>query len=46
MKSYYLDLPEKAWGTGDKAYQEAQRRLFPLLKSNSKKPWMHYLQSS
>jgi hypothetical protein len=44
--------------TGDKAYtdytledlfQEVQRYLSPLRKSNSKrpiKPWMHYLQSS
>lgn len=58
MKSYKFDLPEKAWVTGDKAYtdytledlfQEAQRCLLPLRKSNSKrpvKPWIHYLQSS
>ncbi len=58
MKSYQFDLPEKAWVTGDKAYtdytledlfQEAQRSLAPLRKSNSKrpiKPWRHYLRSS
>lgn len=58
MKSYHFDLPEGAWITGDKAYtdylledlfQEAQRCLLPLRKSNSKrpvKPWVHYLQAS
>lgn len=58
MKWYHFDLPKGAWVTGDKAYtdytleevfQEAQRCLSPLRKSNSKrpvKPWVHYLQSS
>jgi hypothetical protein len=58
MKWYHFDLPEGAWVTGDKAYtdytledlfQEAQRCLSPLRKSNSLrpvKPWVHYLQSS
>lgn len=58
MKWYHFDLPEGAWLTGDKAYtdytledlfQEAQRSLSPLRKSNSKrpvKPWVHYLQAS
>jgi hypothetical protein len=58
MKWYHFDLPEGAWITGDKAYtdytledlfQEAQRCLLPLRKSNSKrpvKPWVHYLQAS
>jgi hypothetical protein len=58
MKWYLFDLPEKSWITGDKAYtdyvmedvfQEAQRCLLPLRKSNSKrpvKPWVHYLQAS
>jgi hypothetical protein len=58
MKWYHFDLPEGAWITGDKAYtdytledlfQEAQRCLSPLRKSNSKrpvKPWIHYLQAS
>jgi len=58
MKWYHYDLPEGAWITGDKAYtdytledlfQEAQRCLLPLRKSNSKrpvKPWVHYLQAS
>lgn len=58
MKWYHFDLPEGAWITGDKAYtdytledlfQEAQRCLLPLRKSNSKrpvKPWIHYLQAS
>lgn len=58
MKWYQFDLPEGAWITGDKAYtdytmedlfQEAQRCLLPLRKSNSKrpvKPWIHYLQAS
>ncbi len=58
MKGYHFDLPEGAWITGDKAYtdytledlfQEAQRCLLPLRKSNSKrpvKPWIHYLQAS
>ena len=47
MKSYHYDLPEGAWVIGDKAYtdytledvfQEAQRSLLPLRKSNSKRP--------
>lgn len=58
MKWYHFDLPEGAWVTGDKAYtdytledlfQDAQRSLLPLRKSNSKrpvKPWVHYLQAS
>ncbi len=58
MKWYHFDLPEGAWVTGDKAYtdytledlfQEAQRSLSPLRKSNSKrpvKPWAHYLRAS
>jgi hypothetical protein len=58
MKWYHYDLPECAWVTGDKAYtdyflenlfQDAQRYLLPLRKSNSKrpvKPWIHYLQAS
>jgi hypothetical protein len=58
MKWYQFDLPEGAWVTGDKAYtdytledlfQDAQRSLLPLRKSNSKrpvKPWVHYLQAS
>jgi len=58
MKWFQYDLPEGAWVTGDKAYtdylmedifQEAQRCLLPLRKSNSKrpvKPWVHYLQAS
>lgn len=58
MKWYHFDVPEGAWIIGDKAYtdylledvfQEAQRCLLPLRKSNSKrpvKPWIHYLQSA
>jgi len=58
MKWYHFDLPEGAWVIGDKAYtdytlealfQDAQRSLLPLRKSNSKrpvKPWVHYLQAS
>jgi hypothetical protein len=58
MKWYHFDLPEGAWVTGDKAYtdytledlfQEANRKLLPLRKSNSKRPvppWIHYLSSS
>jgi hypothetical protein len=58
MKWYQFDVPEGAWITGDKAYtdytvedvfQEGQRCLLPLRKSNSKrpvKPWVHYLQAS
>ncbi len=58
MKAYMFVLPEKAWIIGDKAYtdytledlfQEAQRCLLSLRKSNSKrpvKPWVHCLQSS
>jgi hypothetical protein len=58
MKWYLFDLPEGAWVTGDKAYtdyrmedvfQEANRKLLPLRKSNSKRPvppWIHYLNSS
>jgi hypothetical protein len=58
MNCYHYDLPEGAFITGDKAYtdytledlfQETQRYLLPLFKSNSKrpvKPWIHYLQAS
>jgi len=58
LKWYHFDVPEGAWITGDKAYtdytvedvfQEGQRCLLPLRKSNSKrpvKPWVHYLQAS
>lgn len=58
MKWFHFDLPEGALVTGDRAYnnycledifEEAQVRLLPLRKSNSKrpiKPWVHYLLSS
>ena len=58
MKWYKFNVPEGTWITGIKAYtdymvedvfQEGQRCLLPLRKSNSKrpvKPLVHYLQGS
>lgn len=55
---YRFDLPEQAWITGDKAYNdydvedamiEAGLRMSPIRKENSKrpvKPWVFYLQST
>ena len=55
LKMYHLDLPTGALLTGDKAYtdyafedllQEAQLKLQPLRKKNSKRPvpaWIQYL---
>lgn len=58
MKWYLFDLLKGARVTGDKSYtdytledifQEANRQLLPLRKSNSNRsvpPWIHYLSSS
>lgn len=55
---YDFDLPDQAWITGDKAYNdydvedamiEAELRMRPMRKENSKrpvKPWVFYLQST
>lgn len=58
LKAYAFDVPEGAWITADKAYNdytvedllaEAGRTLSPLRKVNSKRavaPWVTYLQST
>lgn len=55
---YDFDLPEQAWITGDKAYNdyavedalnESGLRMRPIRKENSKRPvppWIYYLQST
>jgi hypothetical protein len=55
---YDFDLPDQAWVTGDKAYNdydvedalaEAGIRMRPIRKNNSKRPfppWIFYLQST
>lgn len=57
LKLYAFDVPEQAWITADKAYNDytvedvladAERQLSPLRKARSKRPvppWVAYLQS-
>lgn len=57
-RQYHFDVPQKAWITGDKAYNDylvedvinqSGLRMRPVRKKNSKRqfpPWIFYLQST